>query len=126
MEQTESDREACEPLLRSCRNILRGYNAGAVQGDEVHYSLMVTLVHAADDDARFGTRLRDCWGMCVALFPAELMRAFNEWLEREVAAVDYMPPPNAFMADTRDAAAVEARRRELRPHFVALHQLVRH
>lgn len=46
-------------------------------------------------------------------------------MQQEVAAVKYVPSPHAFMADTRDVAAVDAKRRELRPYYIALYDTIR-
>src|SRR4051812_43619687 len=124
MESTEPDRESCAPLLTRCRRLLRAHEDALLQGDEFHYNLMIILIHAADEDAKFGTRLRECWGTCLSLVPDELLREFEQWMKREVAAVDYMPSPNPFLADTRSLEQIEAKRRELRPYFVALHDLL--
>jgi hypothetical protein len=123
--ETPSMQEPRDWAIKRCGKLIRAHATGAIGQDELFYNLTVVLIHAAIIDAESGSRLRDGWKPSLALLPPELVRAWGEWIEQEIVAADYMPSPHAFMVDTRDTRAVEAKRRELRPLYVALHNLVR-
>jgi hypothetical protein len=115
------DKEICRPIMTKCDRLIQAFNRGVWNADEFFFNLMITLVQSVIDDLKY----RDCWSTCLDQLPKDVLRAFDAWLQREVAALDYMPAPNPFMADTRDPNLVAIKRRELRPHFVELHDLVR-
>lgn len=118
--------ESGDRTVKSCARLLRAYTDGTILRDEFFYNLAVTLIHAAIEDARCGTRLQEGWKPSLELLPPVLLREWIAWMEREVVAVDYMPSPNPFLPNTGDPTVIEAKRRELRPFYVALFDLACH
>src|SRR6185437_2869924 len=108
-------------LLKTCKRRVLAFSGGFISPEELFYNLMVDLVHSAVDDIR----ATDCWGECIGLIPDETLLDFHKWLERELVAVDYMPHPGAFVADFLNLADVEAKKHQLRPHFIHLCNLVK-
>lgn len=62
---------------------------------------------------------------CIELIPSHLAVQYVDFLRRLLEPVDFMPSPKPFMVDTSSEQMIEEKRRELRPKYVRLYQLMR-
>ena len=62
--------------------------------------------------------------LCLETIPLELIPAYRKHLHDLLLPVDFMPSPVAFIAPRFTPEDIENKRRELRPKYIAIYQLV--
>jgi hypothetical protein len=99
---------------RECRKLAKLLETRRITFEEYAYNLTLAIVSGLEDD------IPDC----VKTIPPELADAYAEYLRTTVESVDFMPSPTAFLVGPYTEEKIEQRKRELRPRYLRLHQLM--
>lgn len=99
----------------SCRRLASQLTRGLVTQDEFNANFTWNVVSLPAEAAP----------QAVDMIPAPVLGEYFDFLRAELEPVDFMPSPAVFLVDTSCEAAAERKRRELRPKYVRLYDLVR-
>lgn len=101
-----------EPLER-CLKLERLLANGKITFEEFAYAAMLIIVNASEVERE----------ECVEGMSAAFVSRFRDYLSEKLESADFMPSAVPFLT-SNDEATAEQKRRELRPRYVHLFQLV--
>ncbi|HEV7221804.1 MAG TPA: hypothetical protein VGN42_03830 [Pirellulales bacterium] len=112
----------CDPpdrpsAVKANAKLFRVYEAGKISLDELFENVLGSTFMA---DER-------TWDECIAVIPSSLRPQFFEFVRFYLLSVDFMPPPGVLLpppAPEMMKAAKEATKRQRRPRYVKLFQLI--
>lgn len=109
------DQSARTDAISWCRKLAKQLIAGRISFEEYRYNAMIAMVCAPDD------------GMpdCVDSVPQDVIASYADYLRTSLEPVDFMPCPKPLLAGGVSEETIELRKRELRPKYLRLYQLVR-
>ena len=105
----------CELRVDSCRKLLRLFEREQVRIVELAFNLATQLVFVCEDCAR----------QYLSTLPADIRREFFAYLHDYLQPVDFMPPPEHFLAGKPSEELIRSKKQELRPKYVQLYETVR-
>ena len=98
------------------QRLLRQLANGVCTFEEFASSLILLLANASEAALE----------PCTALLSPELARAFLTFLEEHLVKVDFKPCPKPLMVGPFSEDEIEAKKRQLRPKYMRLYELVLH
>jgi hypothetical protein len=101
-----------ESAVRSISKYVRFLSADKITIDEFRYNVILSFAHMPET----------CWRASADAMPPDVAADFRAYVDDYLRPVDFMPSPTPFMADTRSENAIEQKKHELRPKYVALHR----
>ncbi len=109
------DYSATTDTITRCRKLAKQLIVGRISFEEYRYNVTLAMVCAPDD------------GMpdCVDSIPRDVIASYTDYLRTSLEPVDFMPCPRPLLAGGGSEETIERRKRELRPKYLRLYQLVR-
>ena len=98
-----------------CRRLANQLVGTRISFQEYAYNLTLSIIYAPDE----------CMEQCLASIPAEVGRQYMDFLRTFLEPLDFMPCPKPFLVDTGSEEIVEQKKRELRPKYIRLFELIR-
>lgn len=111
----EEPRQTLSPLeseIKSITRFVRFLESGKITADEFQFNILLYFVKMSDS----------FWPEVASIIPDAVAQRFREYVREFLVPVDFMPSPAVFMVNTRSEAEIEAKKRELRPKYEALHR----
>jgi hypothetical protein len=98
-----------------CNRLISAFGSGIITLEECAKNLSYFLVECPEDR-------RD---ECVALFCNEFASQYLKYLETWLEPLDFMPSPVTFIAGAPTTEEIDVWKKNLRPHYLNLVELVR-
>jgi hypothetical protein len=105
------------PKVQWCRRKIRFIELNKITTEEFSYNFLIFLV----DDVSS----RPYWNQIVHSLPEWLAEPLYTYAKSFLEPLDFMPPPGPFLIGPYDDAEVEAKKKELRPRFLTLFQVIK-
>lgn len=116
MSQTpENNDNATAESVTRCRKLTKALSDDWLTFENYCYNVTITIVGSPFDEVL----------ACVDTLPHNHIVPYENYLRTTLEPVDFMPCPRPFLAGMVTEEMTERRKRELRPHYVQLYQLIK-